>query len=298
MADLDDFFAKKDRKKGTKGGKKFTTTEELAKKLEETHRREKERLKEMKTLSSKNVDGDGELGGERKDEDEWKDFEEEKKDYTNLKIQNLQITESPNTEDGEGEDGEPIMEENEAGEMVPRKKQPSGPWMNVQQQQQHQEEAAVRAAVRAAEEVRRPQPEEPRVATEGGGGGAGGGYVPPHMRGGGAPSTGNVPPGYSSSPYSSSPYSSSSSMGPLSSSRFRSKAAPDITNEAFFPTLSAANNAEPTNAWGRRREDGRGFEEVRNARSGATSYNPKMAPSGQGPNLSLGNRWDTLRDQS
>lgn len=65
MADLDDFFAKKDRKKGSKGGKKFTTTEELAKKLEETHRREKERLKEKKTLSSQNVDGDGEHGGER-----------------------------------------------------------------------------------------------------------------------------------------------------------------------------------------------------------------------------------------
>lgn len=65
MADLDDFFAKKDKKK-SKGGKKFTTTEELAKKLEETHRREKEKLKEKKTLSSQNVDGDGELGGERK----------------------------------------------------------------------------------------------------------------------------------------------------------------------------------------------------------------------------------------
>lgn len=37
MADLDDFFAKKDRKKAK--GKKFTTTEEIAKKLEETGKR-------------------------------------------------------------------------------------------------------------------------------------------------------------------------------------------------------------------------------------------------------------------
>ena len=74
------------------------------------------------------------------DEDEWKEFEEEKKDYTNLKIQNLQINENPSGDDAEGEDGEPIMEENEAGEMVPRKKQPSGPWTNVQQQQPQQEE--------------------------------------------------------------------------------------------------------------------------------------------------------------
>lgn len=45
MADLDDFFAKKDRKKAK--GKKFTTTEEIAKKLEETGKRvEKIKLKE------------------------------------------------------------------------------------------------------------------------------------------------------------------------------------------------------------------------------------------------------------
>ena len=45
MADLDDFFAKKDRKKAK--GKKFTTTEEIAKKLEETGKKvEKHKLKE------------------------------------------------------------------------------------------------------------------------------------------------------------------------------------------------------------------------------------------------------------
>lgn len=45
MANLDDFFAKKDRKKAK--GKKFTTTDEVAKKLEETGKRlEKPKLKE------------------------------------------------------------------------------------------------------------------------------------------------------------------------------------------------------------------------------------------------------------
>ncbi|KAK3929972.1 Protein CDV3-like protein A [Frankliniella fusca] len=234
MADLDDFFAKKDRKKGSKGGKKFTTTEELAKKLEETHRKEKERVKEKKLLSSQNVDGDGEMRGDRQEEDEWKDFEEEKKDYTNLKIQNLQITETPSGED---------------------------------------------------EEVR-PPPPAPSESGDRGSGGTAGGYVPPHMR--------NQP----SNSYSPSSSYSSSMHQPLSSSRFRSRAAPDITNEAFFPTLSAANSAEPNNVWGRRREEGRGFEEVRNSRTHTATYNPKMAPSGQGPNLSLGNKWDALRDQS
>lgn len=48
MADLDDFFAKKDRKKSK--GKKFTTTEEIAKKLEETGKRiEKPKPKEKPT---------------------------------------------------------------------------------------------------------------------------------------------------------------------------------------------------------------------------------------------------------
>lgn len=45
MADLDDFFAKKDRKKAK--GKKFTTTDEIAKKLEETGKRsEKIKIKD------------------------------------------------------------------------------------------------------------------------------------------------------------------------------------------------------------------------------------------------------------
>lgn len=53
MADLDDFFAKKDRKKSK--GKKFTTTEEIAKKLEETGKRnERSKPKEK----SNNAEGE------------------------------------------------------------------------------------------------------------------------------------------------------------------------------------------------------------------------------------------------
>lgn len=47
MADLDDFFAKKDRKKSK--GKKFTTTEDIAKKMEETGRKIEKPLKEKMT---------------------------------------------------------------------------------------------------------------------------------------------------------------------------------------------------------------------------------------------------------
>lgn len=49
MSDLDDFFAKKDRKK-LKNTKKFSTTEEVAKKLEDTSKKtdkvKKDRLAE------------------------------------------------------------------------------------------------------------------------------------------------------------------------------------------------------------------------------------------------------------
>lgn len=45
MADLDDFFAKKDRKK-SKTTKKFSTTDEVAKKLEDTAKKTEKLKKE------------------------------------------------------------------------------------------------------------------------------------------------------------------------------------------------------------------------------------------------------------
>lgn len=50
MADLDDFFAKKDRKKSK--GKKFTTTEEIAKKLEETGKKSEKPKKDKPIIQS------------------------------------------------------------------------------------------------------------------------------------------------------------------------------------------------------------------------------------------------------
>ncbi|CAB0012873.1 unnamed protein product [Nesidiocoris tenuis] len=95
--DLDDFFAKKDRKKSK--GKKFATADEIAKKLEESGRRS-EKLKKEKPPE---VDEEGNTVVQ--DEDEWKEFEEEKKDYSGLKIQNLTIADYENWEEG-GSGGE------------------------------------------------------------------------------------------------------------------------------------------------------------------------------------------------
>ena len=55
MADLDDFFAKKDRKKAK--GKKFTTADEIAKKLEE---KKIEKTKKEKSSLPSQTAGQGE----------------------------------------------------------------------------------------------------------------------------------------------------------------------------------------------------------------------------------------------
>nr|CAD7205802.1 unnamed protein product [Timema douglasi] len=127
----------KDRKKANR--KKFTTTDEIAKKLEETGKKV-EKPKKEKPPPISQVPGEGEEEQvhqveEIHEEDEWREFEEEKKDYTGLKIGHLQINEGENNI-GLGDDEEDQMEENEAGEMVMRRKVQSGPWKMVNPQSQ------------------------------------------------------------------------------------------------------------------------------------------------------------------
>lgn len=57
MADLDDFFAKKDRKK-TKT-KKFATSDELAKKLEDTTKKNDTKRKETQPTTLPSTQSDG-----------------------------------------------------------------------------------------------------------------------------------------------------------------------------------------------------------------------------------------------
>lgn len=56
MANLDDFFAKKDKKKSK--GKKFCTADEIAKKLEETGKKTEKSKKEKILQSSTGQDGE------------------------------------------------------------------------------------------------------------------------------------------------------------------------------------------------------------------------------------------------
>ncbi|XP_066587475.1 protein CDV3 homolog [Prorops nasuta] len=155
MADLDDFFAKKDRKKAK--GKKFTTTEEIAKKLEETGKRlEKPKLKE------KSLNPESEETQNNEEEDEWREFEEEKKDYTGLKIGNLTVTE---TVDAESEDERGTADNSSDGETGESGGKQSGPWNKKEQTQPQPQQPKV--------EIPKPAP----VAPSGGSS-----YVPPALR--------------------------------------------------------------------------------------------------------------------
>ncbi|KAF7418939.1 hypothetical protein HZH68_001592 [Vespula germanica] len=140
MADLDDFFAKKDRKKAK--GKKFTTTEEVAKKLEETGKRsEKMKSKE------KPMNPEGEETQQIEDEDEWKEFEvEEKKDLRGLKIGNLSVKETIDVESDDERGTGDNSSDGEIGEGTAK----IGPWKKPEAPQQAEVVEEVTATAAAA----------------------------------------------------------------------------------------------------------------------------------------------------
>jgi len=272
MADLDDFFAKKDKKK--KGTKKFSqaNTEVIAKNLEETAI--KEQLQQDKDITNIGDEMNPENVNQQlswisrqfklnskdeTDDDEWDDYRENKKDYTGLKIETLVI------EDVEKPAVEEETEVNENGEVV--KKEESGPWNKKDGERSNSSEAESPVV------ESKPLPgaavvmEQPNVV--------GGAYVPPGARNreGGGPSSAveaRKPPR-------------------------RMKAAPDISSAINFPSLSsAAEDTAPKGAWGKKLvRDEAAFEEVRG------DYNSKNQNhrSSDGPKLTLGNKFDALRDE-
>ncbi|KAG8236473.1 hypothetical protein J437_LFUL016973 [Ladona fulva] len=263
MADLDNFFAKKDKRKAK--GKKFTTADEIAKKLEETGKKSKDVKKEKEKpsvpLTSPGQESDEPVQQQKQEDDEWKEFEEEKKDYSGLKIQMLQLSDP---EDDGDDDEEEEEHENEAGEKVMRKKVQAGPWKMPQAEKAEEPVEDNKEVEKEGKDQKGTQPAEGTASA----------YRAPHLR--------NAQP-------------------TLSAIRMRakSKIAPDINSEEYFPTLSAATSAEPTGAWGKRRvENERGFEEVRNSKS-HSSRGPGVTEmgSGGGSRLALGNKYGAL-DQS
>lgn len=112
MADsLDDFFAKKDKKRKDKGKSSTISAVALVKELEEGAKQAEYQVrKEGKTSTALEL-----LGLDTKDED-WKDFEEiEKRDYTGLKVKEMSI------QDQEDEIRRQVERSEQASESVPWK---------------------------------------------------------------------------------------------------------------------------------------------------------------------------------
>lgn len=124
MANLDDFFKKKDNKKKTKG-KKFSVSDLSLSNNNENEKNGK--LKQEKPTSYNSILDENDLFSSQ-NTDEWKDFaEEEKKDYSGLKIQNLQISDDDDDEKSAKQESEEETETNEQGQIVVKKKA-AGPW--------------------------------------------------------------------------------------------------------------------------------------------------------------------------
>lgn len=239
MTDLDDFFAKKDKKKTKKP--KFLTADELVKNLEDTKKettivkpKKLEPIVTESTATLNNVVSSSSSSGiatttittvstsitpppslpseekereklkpnEEVSEEEWKDFEEEqRKDYTGLKIGQLTLTDDDELSPTDGDDEDGDSETTTRNLIV--KPTNNGAWKKVV----------------PAEEVTQIQMEsQPKV------------YVSPAFR-----------------------QSQAARAGPKAR-----RTAPDITNADYFPTLGAARPEEQ-----RKKKNEPAFEEVR-----------------------------------
>ncbi|XP_033733180.1 protein CDV3 homolog [Pecten maximus] len=221
MADtsLDDFFAKKD--KGKKKSKSKTTPSDILSKHDNfvsgddtTKVKKKKKEKDKQNAATSNSDsGNTGTAYPRKEDEEWVDFvDESEKDYSGLRIQNLQISHK------EGEDLEEDDKDNDKdddGESGERRDL-SGPW-NVSQSSRPRVEVVPEAPPKPAEE---PSKEEaPKAPTK---------YVPPGARGSQA--------------------SGESGMGSRAAMMRRKKGAPNLKSEDDFPTLGGG--APEVASWG------------------------------------------------
>jgi len=147
--DLEDFFNKKN-KKGKKKKKKKNVEIDMA--AAETKLNSKNENSKPEGQTTEIVDEN-----KNADDEEWNDYEEEVKDYSDLKVQNFQISETPVAVD------EPEKEYNEAGELL-ETKPIEGPWNKTL------------SAPSEPEVVSTPTPPPEPVKT--------GAYRPPNMRSG------------------------------------------------------------------------------------------------------------------
>merc|ERR1712141_995368 len=168
MADLDDFFAKKDKKKKTKKGFSKANTEVLAKNLEENDRKEQQAEEKANDVVQRKGPIENQAGTKENDADEWKEYEDTKLDYTNLKIDTLKLDEDPDPND----DGDDV---NEDGEKVKKSKE-GGPWSKLVASDSLDKDEDDEKTPEPAPKEETPQPVLPAGAV------TKSSYVPPHLR--------------------------------------------------------------------------------------------------------------------
>jgi len=120
MADssLDDFFKRKDKNKKSKK-KNITTTEDIAKRLEESGKRIEKQRKNKEKTNALNSNANSNANILEQEDEEWNDFEEEReKDYTGLRIQTLTIKDKE----------EELREQMQENEEESKKESQTGPW--------------------------------------------------------------------------------------------------------------------------------------------------------------------------
>jgi len=135
MANLDDFFAKKDKKKSKT--KKFLTPDELAKKLEDTSKKaieikpQQPPRKELRPIEEQPSSKGEEETQVFENEEEWKDFQEvEQKDYTGLKIGQLTVNDDDD-DLGSGQEGGNDENDTDGEGGSSHKERRHGPWKAV-----------------------------------------------------------------------------------------------------------------------------------------------------------------------
>ncbi|KPU76655.1 uncharacterized protein Dana_GF13352, isoform C [Drosophila ananassae] len=262
MAELDDFFAKKDKKK-SKNKTKFVTADELVKNLEDGSKREVVKPKKVELPAvTGGVVGPGENESSKVPEsvpveEEWKEFEEEqRKDYSGLKIGQLStitVNESessriPSAPEGGGSYDEDDEDSNGyANADTGDSRAGHGPWKKL---------------IPAEEVTQIPvEVEKPSLSKV---------YVSPALR------------------YSQQAGSGlSSSGGGVGGGLRPRRAAPDITNTEFFPTLNAARPEEQ-----RKKKNEPAFEEVRHGGRFQRVQETTTAP------VAATNRFQSLDDEA
>lgn len=202
MADssLDEFFAKKDKSKKGKSKAKYTTTDTIAKKLEESGKKgdstPKKDIKEKTVITTtQSVAGTVTVPvTTEQEDDEWKVEEERERDYSGLRIQALSISEKEKEEEQLKE--QMLSEQN--GEASKTADGQPGPWKVVASSVPAEVEEAPSTPEPVVKEESKPQA-----------------YKPPALR--------NAQPAVTTG-----------------SARRNPKSAPQISSELHFPSLSAA----------------------------------------------------------